>query len=118
MRVEGPDKAGGITRIGKYQILEELGHGGMGVVYRGVDSAIGREVAIKTLTEGFADDPSMLARFYDEVRITGNLNHPNIVTVYEVGDEKGIPYIVMECVKGRSLDKMIGSRESMPLSDR
>ncbi|HEY2860123.1 MAG TPA: protein kinase [Terracidiphilus sp.] len=116
--MDASDKAGGITRIGKYQILEELGHGGMGVVYRGVDSAIGREVAIKTLTQGFADDPSMLARFYDEVRITGNLNHPNIVTVYEVGDERGYPYIAMECVKGRALDKIIASRETMSLSDR
>jgi serine/threonine-protein kinase len=116
--VEPSDKAGGIARIGKYQILEELGHGGMGVVYRGVDSAIGREVAIKTLTEGFADDASMLSRFYDEVRITGNLNHPNIVTVYEVGDEHGTPYIVMECVKGRALDKIIAAREPMSLSDK
>lgn len=81
----------GITRIGKYNVLEELGHGGMGVVYRAMDPGIGREVAIKTLTEGFSGDPSMLARFYDEVRITGNLNHPNIVIVYEVGDERACP---------------------------
>ena len=110
--------AGPVTRIGKYEIIEELGHGGMGVVYRGIDNAIGREVAIKTLTEGFADDPTMLGRFYDEVRITGNLNHPSIVTVYEVGDENGTPYIVMECVKGLSLDKILGSRDQMPMADR
>lgn len=108
----------GLTRIGKYTVLEELGHGGMGVVYRCMDPGIGREVAIKTLTEGFSGDPSMLARFYDEVRITGNLNHPNIVIVYEVGDERGMPYIVMECVKGRPLDKIIASREPMALSDK
>jgi eukaryotic-like serine/threonine-protein kinase len=115
-----PDRAnaGPVTRIGKYEIIEELGHGGMGVVYRGIDKAIGREVAIKTLTEGFAEDPSMLSRFYDEVRITGNLNHPSIVTVYEVGDEHGTPYIVMECVKGRSLDKIMAAREEMALADR
>ena len=89
-----------IKRIGKYDIIEELGHGGMGVVYRCMDPAIGREVAIKTLTEGFADDPSLLARFYDELRITGNLSHANIVTVYEAGDMDGTPFIVMECVKG------------------
>lgn len=111
-------QTGGTTRIGKYDIVEELGRGGMGVVYRGVDKAIGREVAIKTLTEGFSGDKSMLARFYDEVRITGNLNHPNIVTVYEVGDENGIPYIVMECVKGGPLDKVLLSSEPMPLPDR
>jgi len=115
-----PDRpnAGPVTRIGKYEIIEELGHGGMGVVYRGIDKAIGREVAIKTLTEGFAEDPSMLSRFYDEVRITGNLNHPSIVTVYEVGDENGTPYIVMECVKGVSLDKILAAREEMLLPDR
>lgn len=113
-----PERAGAVTRIGKYEIVEELGHGGMGVVYRGIDKAIGREVAIKTLTEGFAEDPSMLGRFYDEVRITGNLNHPNIVTVYEVGDENGTPYIVMECVKGRPLDKILAAREEMSLADK
>jgi serine/threonine-protein kinase len=118
--LEIPEMAetGGIARIGKYQVLEELGHGGMGVVYRCMDNSIGREVAIKTLTEGFAGEGSLLARFYDEVRITGNLNHPNIVTVYEVGDEKGTPYIVMECVKGRTLDKIISAREPMALSDK
>ncbi len=115
-----PDRpnAGPVTRIGKYEIIEELGHGGMGVVYRGIDKAIGREVAIKTLTEGFAEDPSMLSRFYDEVRITGNLNHPSIVTVYEVGDENGTPFIVMECVKGLSLDKILAAHEEMTLADR
>jgi len=118
--VENPERplAGSAGRVGKYEIVEELGHGGMGVVYRGIDKAIGREVAIKTLTEGFADDPSMLGRFYDEVRITGNLSHPNIVTVYEVGDQNGTPYIVMESVKGRPLDKIIAAREEMPLADR
>jgi serine/threonine-protein kinase len=107
-----------VKRIGKYDIIEELGHGGMGIVYRCMDPAIGREVAVKTLTEGFAEDPSLLARFYDELRITGNLSHPNIVTVYEAGDMDGTPYIVMECVKGRPLDKILSSREVRPLSDR
>ena len=107
-----------IKRIGKYDIIEELGHGGMGVVYRCMDPAIGREVAIKTLTEGFADDPSLLARFYDELRITGNLSHANIVTVYEAGDMDGTPFIVMECVKGRPLDKILAERDMRPLSDR
>jgi serine/threonine-protein kinase len=111
-------RAGLVKRIGKYDIIEELGHGGMGVVYRCTDPAIGREVAIKTLTEGFAEDPSLLARFYDELRITGNLSHPNIVTVYEAGDMNGTPYIVMECVKGRPLDKVLAERGFKPLSDR
>jgi serine/threonine-protein kinase len=98
-----------ITRIGKYEILDVLGRGGMGVVYRGIDKQIGREVAIKTLTQGFMGDANMLARFYEEGRRTGRLKHPNIVIVYDLGDDNGTPYIVMECVEGEPLDKMIRS---------
>jgi len=94
------EQTGGVERIGHYEITSKLGHGGMGVVYHAVDNTIGREVAIKMLTQGLADDPNMLARFYDEVRITGNLNHPNIVTVYQVGEHNGAPYIVMEFLQG------------------
>jgi serine/threonine-protein kinase len=109
-------QSGEITRIGKYDIIDVLGRGGMGVVYRAIDKQIGREVAIKTLTDGFQGDPGMLARFYEEGRRTGRLNHPNIVTVYDLGDDEGIPYIVMECVEGDPLDKIIkhGITLSMP----
>jgi len=103
--VKTPD--GEVTRIGKYEILDVLGRGGMGVVYRGIDKQIGREVAIKTLTQGFLGDANMLARFYEEGRRTGRLKHPNIVIVYDLGDDNGTPYIVMECVEGEPLDKMI-----------
>ncbi len=112
------ERTGGVERIGQYEITSELGHGGMGVVYRGVDKTIGREVAIKMLTEGLANDSNMLARFYDEVRITGNLNHPNIVTVYQVGEHNGAPYIVMEFIQGKPLDKLIASGETMTLIER
>ena len=105
----GKTPDGEVTRIGKYEILDVLGRGGMGVVYRGIDKQIGREVAIKTLTQGFLRDANMLARFYEEGRRTGRLNHPNIVTVYDLGDDNGTPYIVMECVEGEPLDKMIRS---------
>ena len=107
-----------ITRIGKYDVLDELGRGGMGVVYRGIDENIGREVAIKTLTKGFMSDPDMLARFYDEVRTTGRLNHPNIVTVYHLGVENDVPYIVMERLEGSPLDKLLLAHTPIPLSDR
>ena len=115
-----PEKAqtGVVTRIGKYDVIEVLGRGGMGVVYRAVDKQIGREVAIKTLTEGFSDDPSRLTRFYEEGRRTGRLNHANIVTVYELGDDHGTPYIVMECVQGEPLDKVIASGTPIPMPDR
>jgi eukaryotic-like serine/threonine-protein kinase len=107
-------QAPAITHIGKYRVLGELGRGGMGVVYRGVDESVGREVAIKTLTQGFMSDRGMLARFYDEVRTTARLNHPNIVTVYHLGEENGTPYIVMERVEGHPLDKLLHA--STPLS--
>src|SRR5579863_6019952 len=85
----------------------------MGVVYRGRDSRIGRDVAIKTLTEGFSGESEMLKRFYQEAGHTGNLRHPNIVTVYDFGDEAGLPYIVMEFLDGEPLDKLIQDRDSL-----
>src|ERR1039458_8388354 len=110
--------AGDIKRIGKYDVVEVLGRGGMGVVYRGVDKLLGREVAIKTLTEGVADDPEMLARFYEEGGKTAGLKHPNIVPVYDLGEDNKLPYIVMERVEGDPLDRIINSDESIPMLDR
>ena len=105
----------GITQIGKYQIVGVLGRGGMGLVYRALDRNLDRQVAIKTLTEGFVKDPEMLQRFYREAKKTGLLKHPNIVTVYDLGEQDGIPYIVMEYVAGDPLDKFIESGHPMPL---
>jgi serine/threonine-protein kinase len=118
--VDSPENkpAGTLTRIGKYDVAGVLGRGGMGVVYRAIDRHLGREVAIKTLTEGIKSDSDMLARFYDEGRKTGSFKHPNIVTVYELGDDNGIPYIVMELVDGDPLDKLIGADEKLPLVER
>lgn len=107
-----------LTQIGKYEVLKELGAGGMGVVYRCIDRRIGREVAVKTLNADYANKPEMLARFYEEGRHTGRLNHPNIVIVYDVGDENGMPYIVMELVEGQPLDKLIPTCQQIPLANR
>ena len=112
------DRTPDIKRIGKYDLLEELGRGGMGVVYRAVDKQIGREVAVKTLTQGVAGDKEMLARFYEEGRKTGRLNHPHIVTVYDLGEDNGIPYIVMERVEGDPLDKIIVREMPLTMMDR
>src|SRR5215472_15585901 len=90
----------------------------MGVVYRAVDRQMGREVAVKTLTQGVAGDREMLARFYEEGRKTGRLNHPHIVTVYDLGEDNGIPYIVMERVEGDSLDKIIVRDAPLSMMDR
>jgi serine/threonine-protein kinase len=118
--VESPEvkPAAELTRIGKYDVVGVLGHGGMGVVYRCIDRHLGRDVAIKTLTQGIKGDSGMLARFYEEGRKTGSFNHPNIVTVYELGDDNGMPYIVMELVDGDPLDKLIASENFLPLVDR
>lgn len=104
------------ARIGKYEVLGILGRGGMGVVYRARDSRIGRDVAIKTLTDGFSGNADMLKRFYQEAGRTGNLRHPNIVIIYDFGDENGLPFIVMEYLDGDPLDKVIRDKDSVHLS--
>jgi serine/threonine-protein kinase len=104
-------------KIGKYEITGILGRGGMGVVYRAEDKRIGRLVAIKTLTEGFSGQPEMLERFYREAQ-AGILQHPNIVIVYDLGDEDGVPFIVMEYVSGEPLDKLISSGRQLTLIDK
>ncbi|MGH9606157.1 MAG: protein kinase domain-containing protein [Terracidiphilus sp.] len=104
-------------KIGKYEITGILGRGGMGVVYRAEDRRIGRVVAIKTLTEGFSGQPEMLERFYREAQ-AGILQHPNIVIVYDLGDEEGMPFIVMEYVEGEPLDTLIASGRQLPLIEK
>src|SRR5665213_346649 len=103
------------TQIGKYEILSVLGRGGMGVVYRALDPKIGRQVAIKTVTEVLVQDTAMLQRFYREAEKMGLLKHPNIVTLYYLGEQDGYPYIVVEYVEGDPLDKLIerGGRVSL-----
>jgi eukaryotic-like serine/threonine-protein kinase len=106
------------AKIGKYEVLDTLGRGGMGVVYRAIDPRIGRLVAIKMITGDYAKDPDYLNRFYREARSTGTLQHANIVTVYDLGDQDGVPYLVMEYLEGEPLDKIIGSRRDLSLPDR
>jgi len=96
-------------------VIGELGHGAMGVVYRARDPVINRLVALKTITSGGADDPSMLERFYREAQSAGGLQHPNIVTIFDMGDEGGVPYIAMELIDGENLDQLIAQRTPIPL---
>jgi serine/threonine protein kinase len=104
-----------IKKIGKYDILETIGRGGMGVVLKATDPVLGRLVAIKMMTDGFSDDPDLLKRFYREAQSTARLTHPNIVTVYDMGDQDGIPYLVMQYLEGESLHAMIKSRRNLSL---
>ncbi len=102
-----------VTHIGKYEIVGELGRGGMGVVYRGVDKFIGREVAIKTLTEA---TPELRQRFLVEAR-SGILNHKNIVTIYDFGEFNDSPFIVMEYLQGQSLETSLWSATPLKMVD-
>ncbi len=95
------------AQLGPYEIVSPLGAGGMGEVYRARDPRIGREVAIKVLPAAFARDPDRLRRFEQEVRAAGALNHPNILTIFDVGAHDGSPYIVSELLEGETLRERI-----------
>jgi serine/threonine protein kinase len=95
------------TRFGAYEIAAPLGAGGMGEVYRARDTKLGREAAIKLLPAELADDRERLGRFEQEARAASSLNHPNIVTIYEIGNANGVPYIAMELVEGRTLRQLL-----------
>jgi len=97
-------------RLGPYEILDKIGAGGMGEVYRAQDTRLGREVAVKVLPAGFSSDPERLRRFEQEARAAGVLNHPNILAIYDVGTHEGSPYVVSELLEGETLrDRMEGS---------
>ncbi len=97
------------SKLGRYEILSAIGAGGMGEVYRARDLDLGRDVAIKILNESFAADSGRLQRFQQEARITASTNHPNIVTIYDVGAIDGTPFIVSELLEGMTLrDRLRG----------
>jgi predicted ATPase len=97
------------TLFGSYEILQRLGGGGMGEVFRAKDTRLGREVAIKTLSPDRCCQPEALSRFEQEARSAGALNHPNIVTIYELGHVNGTHYIAMELVQGETLRALLSS---------
>lgn len=101
-------------RIGKYVIRRLLGQGGMGRVYHAYDPLIGRDVAIKVMLPEMAQNPDLKERFVREAQAAGHLRHPNIVTIHDLGEEGGVPYIVMEYLEGEDLDDLI--RRQAPLS--
>ena len=95
------------TCLGAYEVVSRLGAGAMGEVYRARDTRLGREVALKILPPEFAENPDRRRRFEQESRAASALNHPNIVTVYDVGDQDGVLYIALELVDGESLRDLI-----------
>src|SRR5919201_6354901 len=95
------------TRLGPYEILSQLGTGGMGVVYRAKDTRLNRTVAIKVLPPEKMADPERKRRFVQEARAASALNHPNIVTIYDINTDNGMDFIAMEFVQGKTLDQII-----------
>ena len=99
--------------LGNFLLLEELGAGGMGSVYRGLDQALGRFVAIKVMKRSLGADDKLVDSFLREARTAATLNHPNIVQIYSCGHENGQPYIAMELVSGNRLDQMMADGKSV-----
>ena len=104
---------------GRYQIVGEVGRGGMGVIFRGVDSVLDREVAIKVMSGDYGDiTDDQRARFFREAKAAARLQHRNIVTVFEFAEQDGVPYIVMEFLKGRSLSSRMAAQPPLSLEQK
>src|SRR5579864_2665319 len=101
-----------LERIGRYEIVGELGRGAMGVVYKATDPNIGRTVALKTMRVDVhgLESADLMRRFKNEARAAGLLNHPNIVTIYDAGEDQGIFYIAMEYLEGTTLQELLAER--------
>ena len=118
--MNGGDPASGEgapRRVGTFEILDEIGRGGMGVVYRARDTKLFRVVALKRPREEMLDRPELLQRFMTEARSASRLMHPNITAVFEVFEEKRVPWLVMELIKGASLRSMLDDGDPLPCED-
>jgi len=110
-----------VQKIGKYIVIDVIGTGGMGLVYRARDAALNRTVAIKMLKRSSAPEAQakQVEKFFNrELLATASLQHRNIVTVYESGEEDGDPYLVMECLDGEPVSRIIAERRPMPLVEK
>ena len=105
------------TRLGTYQVLSQIGAGGMGEVYRAHDTKLGRDVAIKILPEAFAHDPERLSRFQREAKMLAALNHPNIATIHGLEQSGDTSYLVMELVSGETLQERVKREGAVPIEE-
>src|SRR5687768_13933829 len=99
------------TKLGRYEIRSKIGAGGMGEVYQARDTQLGRDVAIKVLPASYADDKDRLQRFEQEACAAGALNHPNILSIYDVGTHDGAPYVVSELLQGETLREALDEHQ-------
>ena len=107
-----------MEKIGKYELREVLGRGGMGVVYRAYDPVIAREVAVKIIQQKAVESPDLKARFIREARMAGRFSHENITIIHDMGETDGKMFIVMEYLQGRDLRSIIDKREPLLLLDK
>lgn len=105
-----------MEKISKYKVIGEISRGSMGIIYEGLDESLNRSVAIKTMNEALVGDKVMIERFKTEARASAMLNHPNIVTIYELGEENGLFFIVMELLRGKDLKTVLDDSESLSLA--
>ena len=105
-------------RFSRFELVSRIGAGGMGDVWRARDQDLHRDVAVKFLPDRFAADPARLGRFAQEAKAASKLNHPNIVTIHEIGETSGLPYIVMELVDGQTLRDLLLAQEGKPVPTR
>jgi len=98
-----------LGKIGKFELIRPLGQGAMGEVYLAKDPVLGRQVAVKTIRLGSSFGDEATARFEREAQVAGSLNHPNVVTVFEFGEDEGVHYLAMEHVDGEDLNSLIRS---------
>src|SRR5271167_3185915 len=105
------------TKLGSYEVIAQIGAGGMGEVYRAHDTKLGRDVAIKVLPEAFAYDAERLSRFQREAKMLAALNHPNIATIYGLEQSGGTSYLVMELVPGETLADRIKREGAVPVEE-
>lgn len=107
------------TRVlaGRYVLQEVLGTGGMATVWRAVDEVLGRDVAVKVLSQQYASDAGFVARFEREARHAARLNHPQVVTVFDCGIDNGAAFIVMELVAGRTLRQILDDAGILPVGE-
>ncbi|MEJ7730037.1 MAG: serine/threonine-protein kinase [Polyangiaceae bacterium] len=115
-RAEGPvPSSGGMPRIPTYELLEEIGHGGMATVYRALDPRLGREVAVKVIHKHLRENTEVATRFVAEARAAAKLRHPNIVEVFDVSNEEDSErYLVVELLRGTTLRKLLIAHRDMP----